>query len=341
MAITTYTSKDKRYGIAEQTTWGTAIADGGAFQEIDCEPTEIKADVKYRETPGVHATRNMTYGDIGADEKGALPKLSLTGEAKYDELDYFLHAFFQNVSEGVSTPFSKTFTLPSTQPDLTAIAAIATAGQLLTFIERFPAASTSKMIKDVISNSLTLNIVPGERLKFTSELVGRGLTTFNSNPSGTWTRAAAQYWHWEDLDRFTINWGGGAQVCVPVGPIELAYSSDIMGVGQDGTGNVQALHTLYNREGTFTLTFNRDAQAGSAKTNWAAGTAITVNIGWGNASPGTVDGDLDITFTGKIETLEDTNEDILGTTITGRISAPDAATAPITIIMANALDRTW
>jgi len=339
--IVTYSQKDKRYGFAEQPIWGTAVADAGAFQEIDCEASEIKADVKYRETPGAHATRNMTYGDIGADQKGALPKLSISGEAKFDEVDYFMHAFFQNVVEGAITPFSKTFTLPSTQPDLTAIATIAAAGQLLTLIERFPAASTSKMIKDVISNSITLSCAPGERLKFTSELVGRGITTFNSNPSGTWTRAAAEYWHWEDLDRFTINWGAGAQTLVPVGPIEITLGCDVVGVGQDGAGNAQALHALFNRALTFSLTFNRDAQAGSAKTNWGAGTAITCNIGWGNASPGTVDGDLDITFTGKIETVEDTNEDILGTTIAGRIIAPDATTAPLTIIMANAIDRTW
>ena len=341
MAITTYNVKDKRYGLAEQTAWGTAIADAGAFQEMDCEATEIKAEVKYRETPGSHATRNMTYGDISADQRGALPKLSVTGEAKQKELDYFLHAFFQNMVEGALTPFSKTFTLPVTQPDFTAIASLAAAGQILTLIERFPAASTSKKITDVISNSITLSCAPGERLKFTSELVGRGLTSFVSNPSGTWTRAAAEYWHWEDLDRFTINWGSGAQTCVPVGAFEIALACDVMGVGQDGSGNVQALHTQFNRAMTFSLTFNRDAQATSAKTNWGAGTAITVNVGWGNASPGTVDGDLDITFTGKIEKVEDTNEDILGTTITGRIAASTAATEPITIIMANAVDRTW
>ena len=114
-----------------------------------------------------------------------------------------------------------------------------------------------------------------------------------------------------------------------------------MGVGQDGAGNFTSLHALYNRVMTFSMTINRDNATQTAKTNWAAGTACTFNIGWGNASPGTVDGDLDFAFTGKIESVEDTNEDILGTTISGRIVAPDAATVPITIVMANLTDRTW
>ena len=151
----------------------------------------------------------------------------------------------------------------------------------------------------------------------------------------------ASHFHFEDIDRFTIDFGGGAQAVVPTGDTEIKLAGDVMGVGADGSGNFQNFAYLYNRVLEFSLVINRDAQVVTAKTNWAAGTAITVNFGWGNATPGTDDGDLDFAFTGKIDKVEENNDDVSGAIISGKILAPIAATAPITIIMANGLDRTW
>lgn len=341
MALVTHSKKDKQYGFAEQIVFGTAIDDTAAFQEMDCEDTTIVADVKNREVSGSHGTRNMTYADVTTDEKGAMPAITIVQEAKEDELDFMLHAFFQNVVEGVGTPFSKTFTLPQIPPDLSVITALDDPGQLLTFIERYTIANQSTKIKDCICKSLVLTLPVGERLKLSANFVGRGLTDFTSDPSGTFTREEPSHFHFEDLARFTIDFGGGAQVIVPTGDTEIKLAADVLPVGADGSGNFQNFAYLLNRVLEFSLVINRDAQVVTAKANWVGDIPITVNFAWGNASPGTVDGDLDFTFTGKIDKVEENNDDVSGAVITGKILAPIAATAPITIIMANDLDRSW
>lgn len=340
MALVTYNLKDKRYGYAQQAAWATAVADAGAFDEVECEPFTIDPDIKYRVVEGSHATRDMTYGDISADTKGSMPFFTVAGEVKANEIDNFLYAHFQKVVEG-DTPFGKTFTYHATQPDLSVLTAITEPGYVATWCERNPASSTSLKVGKAISKSITLTLTPAERLKYTQDWVSLGTADLTSDPSGTWTRQADEYFHFEDVARATIDFGGGAQPVVPTGDWVFAFGCDVKGVGQDGSGSFAGMHTLFNRTATFSVVINRDAQVASAKTNWAAGTPVTIRLGWGNATAGTVDGDLDILVTGKIEKIEEDNEEILGAIITGTIAASAAGSEATTIVIANSQDRTW
>lgn len=338
MAVETNVLKDKRYGLAEQTVWGTVIADGAAFLELDCEPFTINRDTKFRERNEAHAARYQLHNDITADTVRSMPAATVAGEALLGSLDYFLYLYTQAVTEVGGGVEKKTFTIPTTQPDFTT-----NAGIVATLCERDPVASRSVKVTDMIAKSLTLTCNKGERLKFSSELIGRN-SIFNSNPSGTWTRAAVisasttDFWHFENMARATINFGAGAQSPVFEG-WELSLSNVIEGIGFD-SGKLQQF-AIVSRDMSFKLKIAKDAQVQSALTNYDAGTAVTVNLGWGHATPGTSNKDLDLAFTGKLNAVPFGNEQILTAEVTGKMSSPATGTSPLTIVMANSINRAW
>jgi len=331
MAIDARNLGDKKYTIAEQSVFGTAEADSAAGIELDIEPVSINPDIKVREHPGVHGARWRQAADLQTDMKGAIPSFTLAGPAR-NPIDHLLHAFFQSVTEGATTPFDKTFVLHSTQPDFSV-----SAGHFLTLIEHKGAAESWKVGSSICS-SLNLTLSVGELLQFSAEMMGMGSVTSNSSPSGTYTRSQGNKWHFEDLDIFTVDFGAGAQALTLTG-FDISLTQELTPVGPDGSGSYQTFH-LSQKLGTFKLNTLEDVNTVTAMTNASADTAVTARIGWGNATPGTDDGDFDIQFTGKIENVVPGNDDLRQTEISGRIAAT-GATSPITIVMANAVDRTW
>lgn len=338
MTIDVYANRDKRYGIAEQTVKGTATADAANVIELDCEHFTLPMAPNLRESPQVHASRVGLQGDVQGDSYQVMPEFTLAMDAKQKSVDQLLHAFFQKVVEGASTPYSKTFTWPPTQPDFTAIANAASEGHLLTVFERDPVAAHSLKAKDCIAKTLNISVAASGRAKVTAGLIGLSYPV-TSTPSGTWTRTAYEYFHAANVARFRVNFGAGV-VNLVMKSMELALTQEVVGVGQDGSGGWLTFGIL-NRGGTFKMQCVKDANLLTARTNLAAGTAVSCNVSWGNASPGTVDGDFDLSFNGKLTNAPVDNEDLLGMTLEGRILAADTSTAAVTIIMANATDRGW
>ena len=333
-----FTAKDKQYGFAEQSTFGTAEIDGAAVVLVDTEHFNIEPDIKYRVRENSVATRNQTDGDVVVDVKGSSPSFTSANLAKLTELDFFLYAHFQNVVEAL-TPFGKTFTFPATQPDLSA-----DAGFFATWFERYQASTTSWKVLDAISKQLTISGEPGDdqRLKVSQEWMSRGVPSdsFTSNPSGTWTRSSNQFFYIDDIARATIDFGAGAVGVSLTGSFEVVLTQDVIPVGQDGSGSFENF-AIVNRVNTFKITILKGAASETAFANWKAGTAIDVNLGWGNVTPGTDSGDLDITYHGKIEKCVVNNGDVQGVEITGTILALTRTSEPITILIANGIDRSW
>ena len=332
MALEHTSGKDKRYGHAEQSVFGTEVADGAAFNELDTDHFNIDKDVQTIETDDAHATRNPTYDDQTNNVNGSAPSFTVSGDAKRLELADWLYAHFQKVVEGATTPYDKTFTFPTTpaQPDFTV-----DAGYFATFIERFPTASYSWKVIDAISQELTLSGNPGEYVKFAQAWMARGAGSETANPSGTWTINPKDRWHWADIARVTID---GTAVTMTAGwEVKLSRTLDKVG---HGSGSFDTFGLVLNKL-TFKMVILKDALTQSMMTKLKAGTGITVNLGWGNVTPGTDDGDLDITFTAKLLTVKPNNEDTQGIELTGNILAATPGAEPITIIMADAVDRTW
>ena len=332
MALDIKTSGDKKYIIGEQPTFGTALADSIAGIELDCEPFSITPDYKKREHPGSHAARWMQGADMQTDNKGSAPTFTIAGPAR-NSVDQFMYSIFQSVTEGIATPWDKTFIWHATQPDFS----VATTGHQFTVWEDNGGADGWKAHSALVQG-LTLSCQPGEFLNYSADMRALGTVAQNSDYTGTAVREQGNKWHFEDIDRFTIDFGGGAQTMVLMG-FEVNLSQEITPISPDGAGSFLTV-ALAKKRGTFSIEALFDANTITGGTNITTDTAITVNLGWGNAVPGTDDGDMDLTFKGKLENLEPTNNDTLSTTFTGDIVTTDA-TSPITVVMANGLDRTW
>lgn len=325
---------DLRLGIAEQSTFGTGVADSGAFTELSFEQSPMEPVANVREIPGGHATRQKTYADQHNDTKGVMPEFSMKGPANRATLAGLIYAFKQSVTEGASSPYSKVLVFPTTQPDFSA-----SAGKMHTIIQRHQDASYSHKMIDCIAKKLTFSLKRNELLQVGVDWVSRGALSAVSNPSGTWTLPAFNPYAFEDLARTTVNFGSGAQSLI-LEEIEIMEEQEIRPVG--GASALFANYGIINRKGTVKAKFlYENAQFASAKSNLQAGTALTFNLGWGNATPGTVDGDLDFTITGKLTAAPQAFDDLLFMEFSANILAASASTQGCTITMADAVDKGW
>lgn len=334
MAITVYTPQDFALGIKQQATFGTEIADSIAFETLLMENAKIEPDIKFRPYAGSRMARFVDVSDLYADQKGAKPKLSLSLlMARKANLPLLLYMFFQKVTEADGTPFGKTFIPHATQPDFSA-----NAGCFSSIIVKGPIASKSRKINDCICTKLVLKCDPGGVLSLTADILGRGAVTLTANPSGTWTYGANSFYAFEDMARATLNFGG-AITCV-AGGWELELNREFFEVGQS-SGNF-ATWGMGKFTGTLKGSLLYDTAVDALEAALVARTAGTINYAWGNASAGTVDGDLDVTAYGVLKKVDFNHSDktMLDYELELAGVAP-TTTQPITIIMADAVEKTW
>lgn len=331
-----YSKYDLRFGILENTTWGTASADNAAFIQLCCDPAFIPQGVNIRKAGGTHASRAQLAAEITVDQYLAMPEVSLKLLAKYDELDLFAFGLCQSVVESnpSGSVYKKIISSPSTQPDF----ATSNGGLTLTFCHRDPISANSWKLKDAIVKSLELACKSGEHLGLTVGLVGRG-APIASTPSGTWTRSAESFWNFATINRKTVNYGAGAVAHILKG-FNIKLEQQIEPIGQ-ASGDFQN-YAIPHRQGTFDIHCSMDSNYASAITALKAGTQLTFNIAWDdNSSAGDAVGDLDMTFYGKLTEVMHDGEDNAGFHLVGEMVRPDTSTAKFTLTMANSSNRGW
>lgn len=344
MAINTESSSEFRYGIALQTAFGTEVADAGAFTELKCDPFTPQEGLNVDKDPMVAGVRHQIDDEIDVSVDYAMPTMQIKMKNCRDNIDLFLALFFQMVTEGATTPFYKEFTLPvlgeTMQPDFSS-----DEGFFATIVKRGPRASTSWKVRDIIAQQIKLSCEPSGRISMQADLIGRGPIIYNANPSGTWTRDTGPGWRYGMIARRTVNFGSGAVSPIIKGGWELTLTQrvDPMSPGDDGSGiGTFETFALLERAGTFLLRVNKDSVSEAGLTNLPIGTPVDVNLGWGNATPGTDNRDLDIAFHAKlIEPINMEDEGVQAIEFKGELSGLNTATTPITIGVANAVDRAW
>ena len=331
------TPREKRYGWAMQSVFGTAEIDAIAVTEIDCEPFEVNRDVKEFIVNGAHGSRQQNVGDVVVQQKQVMPSATIELYLKREELAAYLALLTQNVSEGITPQFAKTHTFLATQPDFQA-----NAGYFITLFERDIEASKSIAVKDMIVKAMTISLTGDEPVKASIELVGLGATDDTANPTGTWTQnGLSNLFYRSDLDICQVTLTAGAKN-FHLHELELSFSREVVGVGNDGAGGY-AVYGLTQPENKFKLTVAKGPDWSSVLSDHAAGTEIDVRVGWGNASPGTDIGDLDFAIHGKLDGPEGavkSHDELIYGVMTGRMLKA-SATESITIIHADGVDATW
>lgn len=346
MALTIHTIEDakvgilKESGVPEQAAWGTAGADSLDALELAVQSIEVKEDVKNREgNSNYSGSRDDDIANHQNDVKGSTPMFDITtpGGVRKADLAPMLYGFMQGVSEGAASPYAKTFTFPATQPDFTA-----NAGYFATFGFKDPSGSFGLKVKDCIgAEKIAFSLPVDGYLELTQSWRGRGAPAVDFTPSGTWARSAVSRFHYLDCNA-TIDYGSGDTAVTLIGAQSWEMSQEVVPVGND-SGNVQTFG-IRNRTGTFNLTILYDASARAIEADWRTGTINKCKLRWGNATPGTVDGDLYFYFGFIVKEAKRIEGDggIYALNITGAIVGDAANTVEqMTIILADAIDRAW
>jgi hypothetical protein len=348
MALAIYVPDEAVLALGQQTTWGTVHADSSNFNnsntvnghQLKVDKPAIEADVKLRNDETARGVRYKDVADLVRDETGANPKIKLPDHnARKLCLPLLLASHFQYVVEGAATPYKKTFTYHATQPDFTA-----NAGYFLTGLLKMPIASQSIKAKDLIGSALNFKCAPGGVLQVGADLTGRGALTLTSNPSGTWSvlspasTTAMNYYPFEKIDRYSINFAGA--VSLGVGAFEINLTKELKPMGQ--ASGVNQSWALSKYGGTFKGSFIWNADAAIFLSSYPAGTACAINISWGNVTPGTVDGDLDFAIYGVLNKASINPADALMIDAEFEIAGSVGGTIqPITVIIADAVDKAW
>ena len=327
---------EMRFGIAQQAVLGTAVADSAAFTEIDCEPFEINYGYKQIDVVSSHGKRYQTDNDIITHANGLMPSFTITGIANNDYIDYMIYAYCQSVLEAATGTFQKTFVVHTSQPAFGGLTAITEEGQLLTVILRDPASSKSVKLADCIAKSLTLTWEHGEPLKYSCEFVSKNAPSFAANPTGTWTKVTSgDFFYSEDIDTVQID-----STDYHLNGFELALSRDILPVGQDGAGNF-ADYAISKNELGFKMKVVKDADFEALLTAWSTNAAIVMDVKIGD---GTADGDFTIDARGKMNAdtgVQKVYDELMHGEINGKLLEGTGPVAPLTLSMANTIDRTW
>lgn len=340
MAIsgTTYSKYEVQVGIAQESTFGTAVADAGAFIQIpDFESVTIDRGLIMRDRPTFRGKRLLYSGDVEqSSESGGIRTITLSGvRARRTDLPEFLYAVIQNVSEGATTPYSKTFTVADTSPDFTS-----NEGYFCTIGIKFPTASSGLKFTSCVGRSITLrsDLIGGDGLLyFDITFISGFAMSRDVNLSGTWTAATTTNWNMFGLLLKQVD-----SQDVVVYSFELTIDNKAFRIGQ-GTNGVCESYALgvpmFEINGNIVVRYD-DNIAGNDV--WGLGGATAI-IEWGNESDGLADAAGDIIFDinqALFDQPQHGGDNDLTVTLPFRGVYNDAGATP-EIRIADAVDQGW
>lgn len=337
MALVLLTKEDARVMLVEQATWGTAGLDNAAGIILDIETIAIDFDDKAIETNPALATRVEDDRGFFTHQNRAMPKCEITGIVHNDHIARFMYGYYQSVVEGATTPFEKTFVVHSSQPDFTN-----DEGYFFTLIVDQSIAGRAHKIADCIVAELKFDVQPGEPMKFTASIVARGAADDTSTPSGSYTRAVQSFYFGEQQRVHTINYGGGALTPVNLAGYQIEFKQEVAPIGMGAAGRFDSFR-ISKKSGVYKNKAVFEAETWTAFINRASNTPLEIVVGWGNASAGTDDLDLEFTLNGKVkpETIQNVDDD-LGVDLDFKLTGDIANSQELcTAIVADDIDMTW
>lgn len=330
--MTLYSGKHITYGIAEETVFGTPVADAAACIQLSCEPFVINPDVKHRAPNRAFGFLHSDKSNVWNDAKGSIPSCSIKSVALKQELALWLYLLFQNVVETGTTPYSKLFTFPTSGP-----AFESNAGKFITLFGKSPFASGSEKITSMICNNLSLSLSAGAddgNLAFTAGMIGKAFSR-TSTPSGTWTKTTDARFNFHDFNVCTLD---GSAIILESFKLDLITT--MLAKGASGTGSFQTF-VMAGQEATATLSGLWDASTRAGLTALDSGAEVTFILSWGTVA---TDGYLNITMHGIITAgaPEEGDARLVNLTIKGIrdvSAAPDDE--PVAITLVDTKHWTW
>lgn len=339
MACGIKTMHDMSYGLVEQTTWGTAEAGSSTFVHLRVEPAEFDPDVRYVTLNSVSGYRDLNENDLIHHVKGAAPTIQFKGPIKTNDLALFLYGVIQNVSEAATTPFAKTYTFGSTQPDFST-----GAGEFFTIAKKRPTATASQSVKDAICSKLVLVWEPetdGGIGMFTADMVGRGAVddAYDMSSATLTENPITDLFYFHDLKTFTVDGNNldPLRIEVEIGNTPAFASVDTT----TGEYKCIALTKYYcTVRARVKWDSNAETTRQEAKTS-SASTKVPMVMTWGTSGQ---DGYLNFALNVQPGPAVHEDADINAIDFTFqcvRDTTSGSEVEPITITLSDAVDRSW
>jgi hypothetical protein len=336
MAIVAITRPAMKYAFAEQSTWGTAIADDQAMHGLHVEKIDINSQFNYLNPLYAEGQRYKNYENIQANQKGKMFTCEFETPALLDQLDFFLYSLIQNVTESnpAGSVYKKIYTLHSSQPDFSS-----NGGKFFTLWNVQGISSNSQKLNDLILDKLTLTCAPDANsgiLTANCSCVARQ-SSDSANPSGTITYpslGASYQYHFEDM---TVKIGG-TDVVIGAGGITVELENNPQKIGAANSTFASFVLTEYTAKITIEALW--DTTICTAISNAKAGTEMTLDISWGSS-------DTSGYLLFDANQAKVMNESVLQSADEGNFTKFEfeiggkSGAAPITITMCNENDRSW
>lgn len=205
-----FPATDSYIMFAEESTFGTAIADNQNFHILQLVGNDVPAFIpnQYFDDTIKNRGKNIIASvDFYKSENGMFHSYSFPEfYANSQVLKHFLYGACQNVSEGSIAPYIATYTLDGTiKPDFSN-----NEGYFFTLLIKEPFASFSKKLTSCVFDELVIKISPdnGGRMILSGTIItGKGYTG-TSNPSGTNTLNTTTIPNFFDQDAQYLTIGG-------------------------------------------------------------------------------------------------------------------------------------
>lgn len=356
--------RDSKYGIcfgnhASAADFDTvsslaALATAGLPQEA---VVEFKKNANVRRPYRASGQRMNVIADTANDVYHVSPSATLalpfyhTTTAGAAGIDILLGSIFQEVTEGASTPYVKTFTPPlsGAHPDFSA-----DAGCFFTLVEETGVTAADKIMHSCAATKATLSCYPTQndsRLYLSMDVIGRYLNEHvaSTGYTGTMTFPSAYgYFPFNALRTVTVDVGNaGSPTAISTYGFTFTIETGLVPVptagyhGANAYNETNRVNRFYTVTGSVDLLW--DATARTLITNETGGSSTEAEFvfNWGAANPITASGELCVSAYGRVNTssFQGNEERIVRVEFDG--SYYDAATDrfPLQVQYANAIDR--
>ena len=328
-----------RLGIAEEATFGTAIAQDAAFIEwIEWDSVSVDYGLT-QEVPLRHRTRRLVdSADTYVSQSGGTRTITVSGlVVRRKDLQYLLYGVCQEVqSESATTPYQKVYGIDWTaQPDFSASAGLFFTLALRSQVDAYHETFTSCVIKSV---KLSYDGVGGDgRIKADIEFISGFTAVTTHTYSGTWTIPTQVYVDGHNFATKSINSADAV-----IYGWDLNINNNAVRVGNDTTGQCQTYSIGVGGNGmetTLNIKTKYDANMVGLKAKYLAGTFVPAILTLGSSG---VAGYFHIGYLSSIVTgmpFEDAEQ---GQAINLSLTGTYKTGALITFAEAAAdADRTW
>lgn len=256
-----YSPSETKVGIAEELTFGTAIADAGTFFPFEIPPGDVPEPdygLMIDHEPRSTKSRVLEEGMGYTTEYGGVRVIPVSNHIVRagDLADIIYGSGWDLDSEAVGTPFEKIFSLSgsagtaTTPPDFTS-----NAGYFATIGIYDPIASNHRKFRSCVCRmwELSFDLTGGDgRLRANHEWISGFATADTANFSGTWDYRTQLYYNFHDLTLKSVD---GSDVVIY--SFNLRFENGAQRIGTDTSGQAETYDfPFYRLTGSITMKYD-------------------------------------------------------------------------------------